>query len=232
MQIKGLFLTPNSGAILGVKKIAFCFFNMLVYIDTVYPHAKEQIMAVFGYGRVSTMEQTAENQRLEIERAGYQVEYWYADTISGKAHAAQRSQFGEMLGKLRKKDTLVVAKLDRLGRDAVDVLATIKSLAVLEVEVIVLQLGKVDLTSTAGKLLVTMLAAVAEMERDLIVERTQAGLARAKADGKTLGRPTKTTPAQRQAIVQGYAAKQSVSALARLYNVSRSTVLAIVKAPA
>jgi len=205
---------------------------MLGYIDTVSQHIEEQIMAVFGYGRVSTVEQTADNQRLEIERAGYAVEYWYADTISGKAHAAQRSQFGEMLGKLRKKDTLVVAKLDRLGRDAVDVLATIKSLALLEVEVIVLQLGKVDLTSTAGKLLVTMLAAVAEMERDLIVERTQAGLARAKADGKTLGRPAKTTPAQRQAIVQGYAAKQSVSALARLYDVSRSTVLAIVKAPA
>lgn len=189
-------------------------------------------MAVFGYGRVSTVEQTADNQRLEIERAGYAVEYWYADTISGKAHAAQRGQFGEMLGKLRKKDTLVVAKLDRLGRDAVDVLATIKSLALLEVEVVVLQLGKVDLTSTAGKLLVTMLAAVAEMERDLIVERTQAGLARAKADGKTLGRPVKTTPAQREAIVRDYAASQSISALARLHNVSRSTVLAIVKAPA
>jgi len=188
-------------------------------------------MAVFGYGRVSTVDQTAENQRLEIERAGYAVEYWYADTISGKAHAAQRSQFRVMLSKVRKKDMLVVAKLDRLGRDALDVLATIKSLAALEVEVIVLQLGKVDLTSTAGKLFVTMLAAVAEMERDLIVERTQAGLARARADGKTLGRPSKTTVAQRQAIVQGYAAKESVSALARLYNVSRSTVLAIVKAP-
>jgi putative DNA-invertase from lambdoid prophage Rac len=189
-------------------------------------------MAVFGYGRVSTVEQTADNQRLEIERAGYAVEYWYADVVSGKAHAGQRKQFSDMLGKLRKQDTLVVAKLDRLGRDAVDVLATIKSLALLEVEVVVLQLGKVDLTSTAGKLLVTMLAAVAEMERDLIVERTQAGLARAKADGKTLGRPSKTTPAQRQAIVEGYMAKQSVSALARLYDVSRSTVLAIVKAPA
>lgn len=201
---------------------------MLVYIDTVFQHLEEQIMAVFGYGRVSTVEQTAANQRLEIERAGYAVEYWYADTISGKAHAAQRSQFGTMLGKLRKKDTLVVAKLDRLGRDAVDVLATIKSLAALDVEVIVLQLGKVDLTSSAGKLLVMMLAAVAEMERDLIVERTQAGLARAKADGKVLGRPSKTTPEQRKAIADGYAAKLSVSVLARQYGVSRATILSIV----
>lgn len=186
-------------------------------------------MAVFGYGRVSTADQTTDNQRLEIERAGYMVEYWFADTVSGKAHAAQRKQFGAMLGKLRKGDILVVSKLDRLGRDAPDVLVTIKTLGSLGVEVVVLQLGKLDLTSPAGKLMLAMLAAVAEMERDLIVERTQAGLARAKADGKTLGRPSKTTPEQRQAMVQGYANKQSVSALAKLYGVSRSTVLTVVK---
>jgi putative DNA-invertase from lambdoid prophage Rac len=185
-------------------------------------------MAVFGYGRVSTAEQTADNQRLEIECAGYVVEYWFADTVSGKAHATQRKQFGDMLGKLRKKDTVVVSKLDRLGRDAPDVLGTIKTLAGLGVEVVVLQLGKLDLTSTAGKLMLAMLAAVAEMERDLIVERTQAGLAHAKAQGKTLGRPSKTTPEQRAAMVEAYAAKVSVSAVARRYGISRSTVLSIV----
>jgi putative DNA-invertase from lambdoid prophage Rac len=186
-------------------------------------------MAVFGYGRVSTAEQTSDNQRLEIERAGYTVEYWFAHMVSGKAHAAQRKQFSDMLTKLRKQDTVVVSKLDRLGRDAPDVLATIKRLAELGVEVIVLQLGKLDLASPAGKLMLAMLAAVAEMERDLIVERTQAGLARAKADGKTLGRPSKTTLEQRKAMVEGYANKQSVSALAKLYGVSRATVLTIVR---
>ena len=202
---------------------------MLIYIDSVFQHLSERIVAVFGYGRVSTVEQTAQNQRLEIERAGYSVEYWYTDTVSGKAHAAQRKQFGDMLAKLRKKDTVVVSKLDRLGRDAPDVLATIQVLASLDVEVVVLQLGKLDLTSPAGKLMLAMLAAVAEMERDLIVERTQAGLARAKAEGKTLGRPAKTTPEQRKAMAQGYANNQSVSALAKLFGVSRSTVLTIVK---
>jgi putative DNA-invertase from lambdoid prophage Rac len=185
-------------------------------------------MAVFGYGRVSTVEQTADNQKLEIERAGYAVEYWYADTVSGKAHAAQRKQFGLLLGKLRAKDTLVVSKLDRLGRDAPDVLATIKTLAEMSVEVVVLQLGKTDLTSPSGKLLLTMLAAVAEMERDLIVERTQAGLARAKAEGKTLGRPAKTTMEQRKAMIAAYERKESVSGLARMYGISRATVLSIV----
>ena len=179
-------------------------------------------MAIFGYGRVSTAEQTTDNQRLEIERAGYLVEYWYADTVSGKAHATQRKQFGILLGKLRARDTLVVTKLDRLGRDAPDVLSTIKLLTTLGVEVVVLQLGKLDLASTPGKLMLTMLAAVAEMERDLIVERTQAGLSRAKAEGKVLGRPAKTTPQQRNAMVEAYGQKASVSSLARLYRISSS----------
>jgi putative DNA-invertase from lambdoid prophage Rac len=186
-------------------------------------------MAVFGYGRVSTAEQTTDNQRLEIERAGYAVEYWYADTVSGKAHAAQRKQFGVLLGKLRARDTVVVSKLDRLGRDAPDVLSTIKLLATLGVEVVVLQLGKLDLASTPGKLMLTMLAAIAEMGRDLIVERTQAGLARAKAEGKVLGRPAKTTLEQRKAMIAAYQQKTSVSALARLYGISRATVLTVVK---
>jgi len=69
-------------------------------------------MAVFGYGRASTTEQTAGNQRLEIERAGYAVKYCYADTVSGKAHAAQCKQFAVLLGKLRRRDNVVVSKLD------------------------------------------------------------------------------------------------------------------------
>lgn len=186
-------------------------------------------MAVFGYGRVSTAEQTADNQRLEIERAGYAVEYWFADVVSGKAHTSQRPQFSNMHAKLRKKDTVVVSKLDRLGRDAPDVLITIKTLAALGVEVVVLQLGKLDLTSPAGKLMLAMLAAVAEMERDLIVERTQAGLARAKAEGKVLGRPSKVSQEQRRVMTREYAANATVSALAKQYGVSRATVLAIVK---
>lgn len=104
-----------------------------------------------------------------------------------------RPQFGKMLNQIRDGETLVVTKLDRLGRDAQDVGVTIKMLAARGIEVVVLQLGKLDLTSAAGKLMLTMLAAVAEMERDLLVERTQSRLERAKAQGKVLGRPSKTT---------------------------------------
>ncbi len=187
-------------------------------------------MAIFGYGRVSTKDQTTENQRREIEAAGYAVDYWYADEgVSGKVSASQRPQFAKMLGQIRDGETLVVTKLDRLGRDAQDVGATIKMLAARRIEVIVLQLGKLDLTSAAGKLMLTMLAAVAEMERDLLVERTQSGLARAKAEGKTLGRPTLTTDADRRAITEAHAAGVSISTLARIHNLSRATVMRVVK---
>lgn len=183
-------------------------------------------MSTFAYGRVSRSDQTTENQRREIEAAGYTVDYWYADKgVSGKVSAMQRPQFAKMLGQIRNGETLVVTKLDRLGRDAQDVGATIKMLVARKIEVVVLQLGKLDLTSTAGKLTLT---AVAEMERDLLVEHTHAGLERAKAEGKTLGRTPKTTPEQREAMKAAYASGATVSSLASDYDVSRATVLGIV----
>jgi putative DNA-invertase from lambdoid prophage Rac len=190
-------------------------------------------MAVFGYGRVSTGQQTTENQRLELEQAGYKIEpeFWFADEgVSGKVAASQRLAFKQMLTQIRNGETLVVNKLGRLGRDAIDVLQTVKQLGERGIKVIVLNLGNTDLTSPAGKLLLMMLVAVAEMERDLLVERTQAGLARAKAEGKTLGRPSKTTPEQRLEIRQKLVAGESVSALARLYGISRANVIGIRKA--
>jgi DNA invertase Pin-like site-specific DNA recombinase len=187
-------------------------------------------MAIFAYGRVSTKDQSTENQRLEIERAGYQVQYWYADEgVSGKVSASQRPQFAKLLGQIRDGETLVVSKLDRLGRDALDVGSTIKALGARKIEVIVLQLGKMDLTSPAGKLMLNMLSAVAEMERDLLVERTQAGLARAKQEGKTLGRPTKTNETQRTEIIAKHQAGATISELSRQYGVSRISIARIAK---
>jgi putative DNA-invertase from lambdoid prophage Rac len=185
---------------------------------------------LLGYGRVSTDTQSTENQRIELAQSGYQIsdELWFSDRgISGKTCAAQRPEFSKLLFKIRDGETLVVSKLDRLGRDAVDVMQTIRMLGDRKVKVIVVQLGSTDLTSTAGKMLLTMLAAVAEMERDLLVERTQAGLQRAKAQGKKLGRPTKTTDTQRQSIRADLKSGISVSQMARQHDVSRATVIGI-----
>lgn len=185
-------------------------------------------MSVFAYGRVSTTLQCTENQRLEITNAGFQIDYWFADDgVSGKVCARQRPQFARLLDKIRDGETLVVSKLDRLGRDAVDVLQTVQSLADRNIKIIVLQLGNTDLSSPTGRLLLTMLAAVASMERDLLIERTQAGLMRAKAEGKKLGRPSKTTQEQKAEIVLRKKNGESISHLARIFGVSRATILAI-----
>jgi DNA invertase Pin-like site-specific DNA recombinase len=181
-------------------------------------------MATFAYGRVSTSLQETENQRLELANAGWAIDYWFADIISGKSASAQRPAFKELLTKIRDGETLLVSKLDRLGRDAIDVLQTVRDLGKRDIKVVVHQLGSTDLTSPAGKLLLSMLAAVAEMERDLLIERTQAGLARAKAEGKQLGRPSKIAPEQRSVILKAVSEGTSISALARQYEVSRATI--------
>ena len=185
-------------------------------------------MAIFGYGRVSTTVQNTINQKLELEQAGFNLDFWFSDTgISGKTCASQRPEFARLLEKIRDGETIVVSKLDRLGRDSIDVLQTVRMLSDRQIKVIVHQLGQTDLTSPAGKLLLTMLSAVAAMERDLLVERTQAGLARAKAEGKRLGRPCKTSQVQRQEIRDLLAQGKSVSEVARTYGVSRANVIGI-----
>jgi len=185
-------------------------------------------MAVFAYSRVSTHEQTTENQELEIQRAGFNVDYWFEDVgVSGKTSATQRTQFSLLLQKIRDGETVVVSKLDRLGSDAIDILSTVKLLSERNIKVIVLQLGNTDLTSTTGKLLLTMLSAVAEMERSIIIERTQAGLARARVEGKKLGRRSKTTDEQKAEIRKRLSAGESVSLVARDYDVSRANIINI-----
>lgn len=185
-------------------------------------------MATFGYGRVSTINQNTDNQKLELEKAGYQIDYWFEDTgISGKTSANKRPQFMALLDKIRDGETLVVSKLDRLGRDAIDVLQTVKNLSKRNIKVIVHQIGSTDLSSPAGKMLLTMLAAVAEMERDLLIERTQSGLERAKSEGKILGRPSKTNSIQRAEIIAKLNSGISVSQLSRDYGISRGSIISI-----
>lgn len=181
---------------------------------------------VFAYARVSTVAQLTENQEVEITQAGYAIEgrRYIEETISGSVPALQRPGFVSLLDKLEEGDVLVVTKLDRLGRDSIDVQQTVQLFEGRGVRLIVLQLGNLDLTSKAGALMVKMLAAVADFERGLIIERTQAGLARARAEGKRLGRPTKTTEKERQEISSALHAGRTVSELAREYGISRALV--------
>ena len=182
---------------------------------------------VFAYCRVSTTGQTTENQLHEIASAGFSVapQRIVQETVSGSMPTAERSGFCKLLDKLEAGDVLVVNKLDRLGRNAMDVRATVEALSGMGVRVHCLALGGVDLTSAAGKMTMGVIAAVAEFERDLLVERTQAGLARAKAEGKALGRPSALGHAQVAEVAQRLAAGESVAAVARAMKTSRQTIM-------
>lgn len=182
---------------------------------------------VFAYCRVSTTDQTTDNQLREIAAAGFAVTPARAitETVSGSVPASERKGFAALINKLEEGDVLVVTKLDRLGRNAMDVRATVEALTGLGVRVHCLALGGVDLASAAGKMTMGVLAAVAEFERDLLVERTQSGLARAKAEGKTLGRPQSLTEKQVSEAQRRLAAGEAVAAVARAFDTSRQTIM-------
>lgn len=144
-------------------------------------------MAVIGYIRVSTGEQSVESQRHSIEQT-HKVEEWFSDEgVSGAVKALERPGFSELFKFVRKGDTLIVPAVDRLGRDTIDVLTTVETLRSKGVSIISLREG-FDLSTPMGKAMLTMLAAVAELERSNIKARQMAGIARAKAEGKALGR--------------------------------------------
>ena len=181
----------------------------------------------FAYVRVSTFEQETQNQVMEIEAAGFSVEPHriITETISGSRAIAQRPGFSRLLDKMEKGDVLIVTKLDRLGRDAIDVSTTVARLEEEGIRVYCLALGGVDLTSSAGKLTMGVINAVAQFERDLLIERTQSGLARAKAEGKILGRPPALSYEQQKTIRQRLAGGETVSAIARDMKTSRQTIM-------
>ena len=186
-------------------------------------------MRVFAYCRVSTTDQSTENQVLEIANAGFALNERriVKETISGSVPADQRPGFQRLMDKLESEDVLVVTKLDRLGRNAMDVRTTVDKLAQAGIRVHCLALGGVDLTSPAGKMTMGVIAAVAEFERDLLIERTQAGLALAKASGKPIGRPQSLDKGQMTIVRQKLSEGHSVASVAREFGTSRQTVIRV-----
>ena len=182
---------------------------------------------VFAYCRVSTVDQTTDNQVQEIAGAGFNVtkQRTITETVSGSVPAIDRKGFSKLLDRLEAGDVLVVTKLDRLGRNAMDVRATVERLEAVGVRVHCLALGGVDLTSPAGKMTMQVIAAVAEFERDLLIERTQSGLKRAKTEGKTFGRPMALKPEQQAEAVKSLQAGVPVAQIARDMGTSRQTVM-------
>ena len=181
----------------------------------------------FAYLRVSSFDQTTENQVREIEAAGFKVQprRVVSETVSGSSAIEQRPGFMKLMDRLEREDVLIVTKMDRLGRNAIDVATIVEKLSGIGVRVYCLALGGMDLTSPAGRMTMGVINSVAQFERDLLIERTQSGLKRAKAEGAVFGRPATLDEGQRKAVRKELEKGASVSDLARRYGTSRQTVM-------
>src|SRR5450759_3301450 len=178
-------------------------------------------MATLGYARVSTTEQSLDRQQDELTAAG--AEMVYQEVGSGKK-GAPRPQWDELLRSLRQGDTLMVTELSRLGRSTSQLSQLADDLSDRGIALRILNLG-IDTGTPSGKLVYQIIAAVAEMERELLIERTNSGLAASRARGRKGGRKREFSPAAvRRAQEQYDRGEMSVTEIARVAGVSRQTL--------
>ena len=148
-----------------------------------------------GYARISTHEQTLDLQRDALRAAGCDPDHIYADQVSGSSPGLERPGLGEALAYARTGDQLVIWRLDRLGRSVKDLIEQVANLEAQGIELVSLQ-ESIDTTTPDGRALFHMCGVFAEFERNLLSERTKAGLAAARARGRRGGRKPKVTVAQ------------------------------------
>jgi len=175
---------------------------------------------LLGYARVSTTEQTTQLQVDALEAAGcLRV---FTDHASGVVD--ERVELAALFDQVRPGDTVVVWRLDRLGRSLRHLIDTVNSLADRQVGFRSLS-ENIDTTTSGGKLVFHIFGALAEFERELIRERTNAGLTAARARGRVGGRPSVMTDDKVATVRQMYASNEyTISAIAEVVGVSRATV--------
>lgn len=193
-------------------------------------------MRVAIYCRVSTTDQSCSRQerdlRAYVKKAGYKVVGVWKETASGsKNNRIQRKQVMN-LAQARKIDGVLVTELTRWGRSTIDLITTLQDLAHWGVSIIATTGLQFDLTTPQGKLIASVMASLAEFERDLVRERVRSGLAAAKAKGKKLGRKPgqrikadKYAPLVLQMVTDGHSYRQ----IAQKLHLSKTTVNEIVK---
>jgi DNA invertase Pin-like site-specific DNA recombinase len=181
---------------------------------------KELKMTIYGYARVSTDGQSLASQDAELHAAG--CAKVYAEKISGAR--SDRPELAKALKRLTVGDVLIVTRLDRLARSTRDLLNILDDIAKRGAGFKSLHDAWADTTSAHGRLMVTILAGLAEFERELILARTSDGRTRAKARGIRFGRPAALTVHQRQEALQRLANGEAQADVARTFNVSQATI--------
>jgi DNA invertase Pin-like site-specific DNA recombinase len=179
---------------------------------------------LIGYARVSTHEQTLNLQRDALAKAG--CNKIFTDTASGAR--TERKGLEEALNYVRKGDTLIVWRLDRLGRSLPHLITTMTDLEERGIGFKSLT-ENIDTTTSGGKLIFHIFGALAEFERNLIRERTQAGLTAAKARGKKGGRPKALTSRQLIVAQDLYDKKHPIQEICRTLKISKSTLYRYIK---
>ena len=177
-------------------------------------------MTIYGYARVSTDGQSLTSQDVDLRATG--CAKVYAEKISGAR--SNRPELAKVLKRLDTGDVLIVTRLDRLARSTRDLLNILDDIAKRGAGFKSLHDAWADTTSAHGRLMVNILASLAEFERELILARTSDGRARAKARGVRFGRPVALTPHQRAEALQRLANGEVQADLARSYGVSQATI--------
>jgi len=187
------------------------------------------------YARVSTADQSCARQIADLTgfaaRAGYQITATFRETASGAKSDRSERRRVLALAQARAIDTILVTELSRWGRSTLDLLTTLRQLEGWKVSLIAVSGMTFDVTSPHGRMLATLLAGLAEFERDLIRERVKSGLANARARGKTLGRQLGQRPKSDRLgpqVVALSAAGRSYRWIARDLGISKNTVAAII----
>ncbi|TNC43792.1 recombinase family protein [Rubellimicrobium rubrum] len=175
---------------------------------------------LLGYARVSTDGQSLAAQLEQLAAAG--ATRVFRETASGAKR--DRAQLAKLLAEVEHGDVVLVTRLDRLARSTRDLLNVLGALAEKGTMFRSLADPWADTTTPHGRLMLTVLAGLAEFERELIRARTGEGRARAKKEGRKMGRPYKLTPHQQQEARRRHDQGESLSAIARSYNVHHATI--------
>jgi DNA invertase Pin-like site-specific DNA recombinase len=172
-----------------------------------------------GYGRVSTADQNPDSQKDALQKAG--VDQVFLDTFTGTK--SSRPQLDKMKDQLRSGDTIVITRLDRLGRSTKDLLNLVSDLQELGVNLEVLE-QNINTSSPEGKLFFTLVASFAEFEREIMRARTIDGLAAARARGRVGGRKPAMTQSKVAMAKKMYEEGRYVKEIAEVLGVSRPTI--------
>jgi DNA invertase Pin-like site-specific DNA recombinase len=182
----------------------------------------------YGYARVSTAKQDHAIQVDALKAAG--CERIFTEKASGKSTDG-RPEFKRLMKALNPGDVVVVTKLDRLARSSRDLLNILHDLKEGSCGFVSLGESWCDTTSDIGQLVVTIMSGIAEFERKLILSRTEAGIAKARANGKKFGRPSALDVGEKRKIAERYAAGETMAQLAADYEVGEATVFRALQGP-